>query len=415
MSGEARPVRVLYVFGSLDPKTGGPANSAPNIWISAARAGIAGASAFTVEDPLPEGEARTMRRLGEAGIELHPFTVSGVRQLRRWGVSLPLALWVVRNARHYDLVHAHGAWMVSSLVGFVAARLSGTRFVLTPHEHLTDSDVAKGKSRLRHRVKALFRRIYLRWTDLIVVASAIEGRASVRAGAKAKTAVIYHPVIADPASLPPPRTPADGAAPLRVGFLGRFDPKKRLELIIAAVGATPGTALHVAGGGDDDYERRLRALARESRAEGRTEWHGFLSAAALPKFFASIDVLAMPSSFEGFGMVAAEAMSHGVPVIVSGSTGIGELVERHGGGLVIEATVPGLSTAFGRLGDDRATLARLSGEAIALCRRELSFESYGATLAESYRALLGRGSRSEAALAAASRASDAAENRSSIR
>jgi glycosyltransferase involved in cell wall biosynthesis len=51
-----------------------------------------------------------------------------------------------------------------------------------------------------------------------------------------------------------------------------------------------------------------------------------VNAAGKDDFFASIDVLAMPSQFESFGIVAVESMMRGVPVILSPTTGVAELV-----------------------------------------------------------------------------------------
>ena len=85
------------------------------------------------------------------------------------------------------------------------------------------------------------------------------------------------------------------------------------------------------------------ALARGSNGAGSS------SRAIARRLLAGLDVLAMPSEYESFGLSAAEAMLHGVPVLVSERTGIAEVIARHGGGRI---TRP--DTTVGRGGDRRA-------------------------------------------------------------
>lgn len=53
---------------------------------------------------------------------------------------------------------------------------------------------------------------------------------------------------------------------------------------------------------------------------------------ALEDFFASIDVLVVPSTFEPFGMVVTEAAARGVPSLAAPGVGALPLLERHGAG-----------------------------------------------------------------------------------
>ena len=55
----------------------------------------------------------------------------------------------------------------------------------------------------------------------------------------------------------------------------------------------------------------------------------------LPHFYASADLLVLPSLVEGFGLVALEAMASGLPVIVSENTGVKEIVENSQDGFIV--------------------------------------------------------------------------------
>lgn len=384
----ASALRVLFVLGGLDPRSGGPPSSAPNMWISARRAGIEAVAAISIGAPAAEGERRAMERLRNEGVAIHSFPViRGMERFKRWGASAGLALWLLRSARRHDIIQAHGAWMASSLAALLAAKLAGKPFVLVPHESLAESDVGKGHNAMKHWLKRTMRASYLVCCDAIVLASRIEQRDSITAPNRTRSHVIYHPVVDErsPPDAPRPRPIESGC--LHVGFLGRFDPKKNIELLIQAVAAVPNAFLHVAGGGPPTYERRLSTLIERYGIGERIRWYGFISAEQRPKFFAGLDVLVMPSVYECFGMVAAEAMSCGIAVIVSTSSGIAEVVERHNAGIIVEPELRALTAALERLAGDSARIEPLCREARAAARRELAFGPYGARLTALYHGL----------------------------
>ena len=79
---------------------------------------------------------------------------------------------------------------------------------------------------------------------------------------------------------------------------------------------------------------RLARLSRDSGVSDRVRWLGFVE--SVSDLFDRSDVLVMPSEYEGFGMVAAEAMAAGLPVIVPRLSGVAELVADFEAGLLIE-------------------------------------------------------------------------------
>jgi len=97
----------------------------------------------------------------------------------------------------------------------------------------------------------------------------------------------------------------------------------------------------------------------------------------------------MPSTFESFGLSAAEAMLHGVPVLVSQRSGIAELIRRHGGGRITSADVSGIVDAISELDADRGALARMGACGQAAVREELTYERIGQALRDAYTVALG--------------------------
>jgi glycosyltransferase involved in cell wall biosynthesis len=268
---------------------------------------------------------------------------------------------------------------MTAATAVIAAKLNRRPCLLSPHESLTDFDVAKSRPPIRN-VKQILRSGYSRSVDLFVFSSALERSDSVRVRWD-RGVVIYHPVYDE--QCPHEGGRAGRHRDLRVGFLGRLDAKKNVDLLLQALVRLPThVRLSIAGAGPE--ESNLRKLAYDLEVEDRVEWLGFVTEEAKAVFFDSIDLLVLPSAYECFGMAAAEAMTQRVPVIVARSTGIAEIVESAGGGVVVPPTASRLVDEIVKLSRAGNELARLSAEALAAARQELSYNTHGRRLREAY-------------------------------
>lgn len=158
------------------------------------------------------------------------------------------------------------------------------------------------------------------------------------------------------------RTPGDFLL-----YFGRLDVfQKGLDTLLRAVALLarerPGVELRVAGRGKD--AARVAALARELGISGNVQLLGAVSAEERRELFARAAVQLMPSRFEGFGMVAAEAMAAGVPLVAAAAGSLPEVVAPpEGGVLVPPGDAEALAAAAARLLDDPAARERLSRSA----------------------------------------------------
>ena len=123
-------------------------------------------------------------------------------------------------------------------------------------------------------------------------------------------------------------------------FVGRFAPEKGLDRLLQAVARLKH--IHklrlIVVGGDGERDAAYRRMLELSRACGiadRVAFTGRIDQADLPPYYSAADLLALPSSYESFGMVALEAMACGTPVIASRVGGLQYTVEDGRTGFLI--------------------------------------------------------------------------------
>lgn len=150
-------------------------------------------------------------------------------------------------------------------------------------------------------------------------------------------------------------------------FFGRMDWfQKGLDILLDAfrllVDRYPGIRLLVAGRGKD--VERVQRRSRELGLEHNVELVGSVSDEERRRLFAGARVLLMPSRFEGFGMVAAEAMASGVPLVAAAAGSLPEVVDAPNGGLLVPpADAASLADAVEELLQDSERRASLSASA----------------------------------------------------
>jgi glycosyltransferase involved in cell wall biosynthesis len=385
-------MRILRVIDSLDPRVGGPATSALASAISISRLGIECDIAVVVRpgDTETAWWGRVEQESRREGVGLRPFPVSAPKlSPRHYDPSAALLTWLLRrNRRRYDIVHAHSPWTGACVLSSTIAALGNVPVVLTPHEVFTPFDLSSGGIRIR-AAKQTGRRVYGRIADLIVCSSPLEMRDGVSAGLPAdKITWIYHPVIDERAPRPQPQRPVRTRKGLRVGYLGRLHTKKNVSLLIEAVGRLDGQAyLVIAGRGDATLEKELRHDA-ERHLPGRSDFIGWISGDDKVRFLTEVDVLAMPSDYECFGVAAIEALAAGTPVIVSDRVGIADIVRTEHVGQVISASVDSIALALRRYRDDPEACYKDAARAPAAALANASLAVHGERLAIEYARIL---------------------------
>jgi glycosyltransferase involved in cell wall biosynthesis len=226
-------------------------------------------------------------------------------------------------------------------------------------------------------VKKLIKQQVEKWAlrnAAAVIATTEALKAQVRAIApKARVELIPNGV--DTARFAPGGRRRAAVDPLRVLYVGRLSAEKNVATAVramasvrASASAAPAVTLRVVGAGP--LERALREQAGESGAPDRLTFGGVVDQGDLPAEYAAADAFVLPSLAEGHPKALIEAMSCGLPCVVSNRGGNLTLVAHEVTGLLFDPERPDqLAACLERLRDDPALAARLGaaarGQAIA--------------------------------------------------
>ena len=124
-----------------------------------------------------------------------------------------------------------------------------------------------------------------------------------------------------------------------IGFVGRMRWEKGLDILIDALPPIlmvhPTAVLLVVGDGPDKEGLRLRA--KGLGLENNIVWLGQKSPEEVNMLYSIMNVVAVPSLFEGFGLTAVEAMAAGVPVVATRVDGLSEVVHDGVSGYLVES------------------------------------------------------------------------------
>jgi len=307
---------------------------------------------------------------------------------RRVDVRVPVrmlnALWhrrewppVERFAGPVDVVHGFHPLLIPARR---AAR------IVTVH----DLDFLDHPERTRREVRRDYPALaaaHAQRADAVVTISAFTaGEVERRLGVPRSRVVVASPGAPDWRPRPGP------AARGPILFMGTLEPRKNVGALLAGYAELlqikpDAPELWLAGGATEAAAPWLRAITEPPLA-GRAKHLGYISADRRYDLYSQASMLVLPSHLEGFGIPVLEAMTIGVPVIVSSR---GALPEVAGGAAqVIEPDDPaGLAAAMRRYLDDPVASATAVERGLARARA-YSWDASAATLIDLYRELASR-------------------------
>lgn len=222
-----------------------------------------------------------------------------------------------------DLIRAHNPWLAGSLAVYTGQRLSIPTVI---YLHIENDERRRFDRSLRFRLVKPLEKYSLSRADLVIcVSHFLEGYAK-RHGAR-NVATVYNKVFAEQFSRPQPQA---FHQPPRILYVGRLDPQKAPEVIIQAVA---GLDFDLTLIGDGSERTRLQELVSRLGLAGRVRFIESVPHASIQEHYHRADIFALASHYEGFCIPVLEAMASTLPVVVSDTPPLPEILG--GCGLIV--------------------------------------------------------------------------------
>lgn len=364
-------MRVLHIVSSLSRNAGGPARSVQGL--------VAGLNVVGVDAWL-----MAMKPLGGPWVE----GVNGKYRCankRNW-FGMQRAVERVIDELKPDLVHVHSIWQWTLHLAVRAARKKGVPYVLAPRGTIEKWSL---KQKWLKKKIALMTYQGVDFRHAVAIHCTAESEAAQVRRLWPRSPIIMSPNgVNAPCGLPPKRLHEDGFH--RVLFLSRFHYKKGvLNLVDAWAKVRPkGWKVELVGTDSSGYLKVVEEHIEELGLKDDFIITGPLMDEEKWVAYRRADLFILPSYSENFGIVVAEALYAGVPVITTKGTPWREL-ETEGIGWWIDAGVDTLSRAIiEAIGLDDEQRKEMGSRGHQLVKERYSWSGVACAMKQNYRNLL---------------------------
>ena len=319
------------------------------------------------------------KRIGSKGLELFEKELKGI-----------------------DLAHLHTPWDLGNIQLRPILRRAEVPYIVTVHGMLDDWCMNVGRLKKTAFLWAMGKQLFDQATTVHLTAEAEFEQASRYVPISDRKAV--QPCAIDLSaydSLPGPEPalkafPAIDPDKLKVLFLSRIHPKKGIELLLQAGALLKEQGLPIqlliAGPGDPKYVQTLKELMSKLGLNEETEFLGMVHGEVKSSLFEIADAFVLPTYQENFGLVIAEAMACGTPVVTTRGTDIWQEISS-GGAKIAELNPESIAEKIRELFADMDQCREIGQQGYHFVRNWLGPENVTSGYEEMYQQTIDRGAR----------------------
>lgn len=388
-------MKVLHVIPSVSPALGGPTQVVLNL-VKALRDCKVDAEIVTTND---NGATLLDVPLNQR-IEYEQVPVWFLPRfsppLKEFIFSPAITKWLWQHIRDYDILDNHYLFSYASTCAAAIARWQNVPYTVRTMGQLAPWALAQ--SRLKKQIYTfLIERQNLNRADAVHCTSNGEAEDVRNFGIQTPTVTlplgVNQPVYWLQAKQKLHEIYGIAAEKPVVLFLSRLHYKKRPDLLIQALGiAAKQYKFHaiLAGSGETDYLNYLNNLVSSLGLTEQTTFPGFVEGENKNLLLQGADIFVLPSFSENFGIAVAEAMAHGLPVIITPDIQIAPEIAAAKAGLVVPGEVESQADAIACLLTSPQQRQHLGENGKNLVNRRYSWSAIASHLTDVYRSIIER-------------------------
>ena len=356
----SRDVKIIHIIPDGDVSTGGAAIASVRLAHEQARLG---AKVHIIELNSYLNESKPWAN--EDVIYLNSFGQSSI-----WGKFFTvLKLCWASNF----VLHFHGIWFPKFILFFIVARISNCDYIISPHGSL-EAGALKQKYWKKHFARILFFNLFCRGAGVMMACSEKEKNSIKKLFPNTMIHVV--PIGVD--------IPCYKSRPLikdrcldhkTILVISRITPGKGILNLIHAWDNIRNDEwkIIIAGPDEKGYQSELEKEIKLLQLDSYFTFLGYVDEYERDELYRRADLFVLPSLSENFGIVVAEAMSYGVPVLTTNETPWGQ-IGLHRGCLSVGTSPKELAEGLQCLLDlDKVDLPLISSAARSFVQVNLSW------------------------------------------
>jgi glycosyltransferase involved in cell wall biosynthesis len=389
-------MRVLHIIPSVALVHGGP-SQAISMFEQACRLQGIVIETIATDDDGP-GRRKKTTESDNAGNNA-PIRRYFRKNFEFYKISFSLAFWLWKNVSRYDIIHIHALFSFTSSVATNIARLKKVPYIIRPLGTLNHY----GRQQRRPFVKMLsiifLEGPAIRHAAAMHFTSSAEQQEAESLGIPMRSHVL--PLAVNAIEIKNRQALTDKFPTLLnqpyLLFMSRLDPKKNIEGLLQAfkqVQTSMPNALKcvIAGNGSETYVASLKKCAIDAGIAEHIMWTGHLQAEEKNAAFAGAALFVLPSYSENFGIAAAEALSAGLPCVLSDGVALSAEAEKAGAALVVNTEPLKIAEAILTLMQDASLRKQMSMSAKNFADAQYSVMAMGQGLQKLYDTVIDKSS-----------------------
>lgn len=379
-------MKVLHVIPGIEQISGGPSQAINGICNALTNADIS-SFVITTRDPLNRYKLIDYRDIENNILFCDRW------KLEKYAFSLALKRWLSDNVSNFNIVHIHSLFNFPSYIAAYIARKKKIPYVIRP----------AGTFNTWRKTLSLKKKIGVNYIEKQNFKCASAIHATSKQEIDCLIPYFNKDIITEiPLGITLPKRidqnfKSDASKELRILFLSRLNQKKNIPILLLAIkkliDRNIPVSLRIAGNtdpGKEKYEQELKMKVEELNIGKYASFIGFVDGYKKEQEFRNTDVFILPSYDENFGIAVLEALSYGVPVIISERVALAEEVQTYEAGFVVACNdADSITTCVMKLHQNNELLSSMSMNSLLLAD-SFSWESTAKSLIDLYTSILRR-------------------------